>query len=53
MDQFEIDLAHFHELAEKVRSRGYAVVVFTPEELDNVGFEPERAEEIMIERINM
>lgn len=48
----EQDLEAFNQLKTNLRAAGYAIAIFSPEELVEVGMTQKTAESLMVEMVN-
>lgn len=48
----EQDLEEFNQLKTNLREAGYAIAIFSPEELVEVGMTQKTAESLMVEMVN-
>ena len=47
------DVVKFNELKDNLRSAGYAIAIFSPAELKEVGMSQKIAEQLMVEMVNV
>ena len=46
------DVVKFNELKDNLRGAGYAIAIFSPSELKEVGMSQKIAEQLMVEMVN-